>query len=50
MLHLRVEILERRIGHVADEQIPAAVFDRQQMFIRIRGFRCHPHIFVILGL
>jgi hypothetical protein len=26
------------------------VFDRQQMFIRIRGFRCHPHIFVILGL
>jgi hypothetical protein len=26
------------------------VFDRQQIFIRIRGFRCHPHIFVILGL
>jgi len=49
MLHLRDEILERRIGHVADEQIPVAVLHRQQVFIRIRGIRCHRHIFVVLG-
>jgi hypothetical protein len=49
MLHLRDQILERRIGHVADEQVAIAMFDRQQVFIRIRGFRCHRHIFVVLG-
>ena len=28
---------------------PVAMLDRQQVFIRIRGFRCHAHIFVVLG-
>jgi hypothetical protein len=42
MLHLRNQILEHRIGHIADEQIALAVLGREEMFIRIRGFRCHP--------
>ena len=46
---MRDKIFERRIGHVTDEQIALAVLDRQQVFIRIRGFRCHQHIFVVLG-
>jgi hypothetical protein len=49
MLHLRNEILERRIRYVADEQIAGAVLGRQEMIIRIRSFRCHPPIFVVSG-
>ena len=49
MLHLWNEILERRIRHVADEQIAGAVLGRQEMIIRIRSFRCHPLIFVVSG-
>ena len=49
MLHLRNEILKRRIRYIADEQIADAVLNRQEMIIRIRSFRCHPPIFVVLG-
>ena len=49
MLHLRNQILEHRIRHVADEQIAFAVLGGQEMFIRIRGFRYHPRIFGVSG-
>ena len=49
MLHLGNQILERRIRHIANEQIPVAVLDGQEVFIWLRGFRCHGHIFVVLG-
>ena len=49
MLHLRNEILERRIRDIADEQIAGVVFRRQKMIIRIRSFRCHQQIFVVSG-
>lgn len=49
MLHLRNEILQRRIRHVADEQIAGAVLGGQEMIVRIRSFRCHPPIFVVSG-
>ena len=46
---MRDEILQRRIGYVADEQIAHAVFRRQKMVIRIRSFRYHDPIFVVSG-
>src|SRR5579863_9393084 len=49
MLHLGNEILKRSIRDVTDEQIGYAVLDRQEMVIWIRGFRCHPTIFVVSG-
>lgn len=38
VLHLRNQILEHRIGHVADKEIALAVFGREKLLIRIRGF------------
>jgi hypothetical protein len=49
MLHLRDEVFEHRIRHIADEQIALVVLGGQEMFIGIRGFRYHPPIFVVLG-
>ncbi len=49
MLHLRNQILEYRIGHVADKQITLGVLGGEEMFVRIRGFGYHARIFGVSG-
>ena len=49
MFHLRNQVFQHRIGHIADEQIALVVPRGQKIFIRIRGFRYHPRIFGVSG-
>jgi len=39
MLHLRNQVLQNRVSHIADEQIALAVARRQELLFAIRGFR-----------
>ena len=49
MLHLRNQIFEHGIRHVADEQIAFVVLGVEKLLIWIRGFRYHRGSIRVLG-